>query len=60
MVPISDLNTGLGRRFCMTALVKTFSPKISPGASVEREDRCGGLVVLDGVDGVEPGFASTH
>ena len=33
MVAITDLNTGLGRRFCMTALVKTFSPKISPGAS---------------------------
>jgi len=27
------LNTGLGRRFFMTALVKTLAPKISPGAS---------------------------
>ncbi len=60
MVPINDLNTGLGRRFCMTDLVNTFSPKISPGASVWREDRFGRLVVLDGVDGIEPGFASTH
>ncbi len=33
MVAITDLKTGLGRRFCMTALVNTLAPKISPGAS---------------------------
>ena len=33
MVAITDLNTGLGSRLCITALVKTFWPKISPGAS---------------------------
>ncbi len=43
MVAISDLNTGLGRRFCMTALVKTFSPKISPGASVDGKIDAGAL-----------------
>ena len=33
IVAITDLKTGLGSRFCMTDLVKTFWPKISPGAS---------------------------
>src|SRR5258705_7626978 len=33
MVAITDLNTGLGRRWRMTVLVKTFCPKTSPGAS---------------------------
>ena len=42
MVAITDLKTGLGRRFCMTALVKTFSPKISPGVSVLVKTAAGG------------------
>ena len=42
MVAISDLNTGLGRRSCMTALVKTFWPKISPGASAGGKNPAGG------------------
>ena len=33
IVAISDLNTGFGSRFCITVLVKTFGPKISPGSS---------------------------
>ena len=39
MVAITDLKTGFGSRFCITALVKTFCPKISPGASARREER---------------------
>src|ERR1700690_2915985 len=30
---MSDLKTGFGSRCCITVLVKTFCPKISPGAS---------------------------
>jgi len=33
MVPMRDLKTGLGSRFCITDLVKTFSPKVSLGSS---------------------------
>ena len=33
MVAINDLKAGFGSRLCMTALVKTFFPKMSPGAS---------------------------
>ena len=41
MVAITDLKTGLGRRFCITALVKTFAPKISPGTSGRKNHRRG-------------------
>lgn len=33
MVAINDVKTGFGRRFCITALVKTLEPNISPGFS---------------------------
>ena len=42
MVAITDLKTDLGSRFCMTALLKTFSPKISPGASPTSKLTAGG------------------
>ena len=30
---MTDLKTDFGRRFCITVLLKTFAPKISPGVS---------------------------
>jgi len=43
MVAMTDLNTGLGRRCCMTALVNTLDPKISPGASGLGKKATGGI-----------------
>ncbi len=40
---MTDLNTGFGSRFIISALVKTFSPKISPGRSSVGKNDVGGL-----------------
>src|SRR6478736_4762436 len=42
MVAMTDLKTDLGSRFCMTDLLKTFAPKISPGASPTSKLAAGG------------------
>ena len=42
MVASTDLYTALGSRFCMTVLVKTFWPKISPGAYADAKLVAGG------------------
>ena len=60
MVAMTDLKTAFGSRFCMTALVKTFSPKISPGFSVTGEDRRRRLVVPHGLDRILACLVSTH
>ena len=42
MVAMTDLKTDFGSRFCITVLLKTFSPKISPGASPTSKLAAGG------------------
>src|SRR6478752_799150 len=42
IVAITDLKTDFGSRFCMTDLLKTFEPKISPGASPTSKLAAGG------------------
>jgi len=43
MVEITDLNTAFGRRACITDLLKTFRPKILPGASGDGKIWVGGV-----------------
>ena len=47
MVATTDLYTDLGRRSCISALVKTLEPKIAPGASVGSKLIAGGTNLLD-------------
>jgi hypothetical protein len=42
MVATTDLNTDLGSRDCISALVKTFDPKIEPGSSPGSKLMAGG------------------
>ena len=42
IVAITDLYTDFGSRFCITALLKTFSPNTSPGISPPSKLTAGG------------------
>ena len=57
---MTDLKTDFGSRFCITDLLKTFSPKTSPGASPTSKLGGGWHVGLDISDRLQANVASSH